>query len=196
VEPSPLAFELLTANRRSLGTQLVDHHLAISRDIHRVDDAAQWPTRVLLAASSLMVVEETVFSSVAQSVYAVCAAMHEVLSSVIPSFKSCYIRFAELHLSFVTALLAMGTAHLTYEYCGIVKAWGRPTSDQSLRECEPAARRALPLPETAVSMANIEQNSNSIRRITASPRDRQTTGSCLSPLGGKRGEQTFRRLLL
>lgn len=39
-ESSHLAIKLFTADRGSLGTQFVDHHLAIGPHIHWVDDAA------------------------------------------------------------------------------------------------------------------------------------------------------------
>lgn len=72
-----------------------------------------------------MVVEETVFSRVAQSRYAIGAATHEIISLITLSLKSRYVRLAQLHLRVAAALLAVRTAHPTYEVGGIVKAWGR-----------------------------------------------------------------------
>jgi hypothetical protein len=127
-ESSPLAVKLITADRGSLGTQFVDHHLATDPHVHRVDDAAQGPTRILPTSSRLEVVEETVFSSVAQSRYAIGVATHEILLLITTPLKSRYVRLAQLHLRIAATLLAMRAAHPTYEVSGIVKTWGRTTS--------------------------------------------------------------------
>jgi hypothetical protein len=128
-EPTPLAVELLTANRGSLGAQFIDYDLAVERHIHRVDDTAQGSARVLPAAPILLVVEVTVSSSIAQSMYAVCAAKHEIISLEAPTLKPFNIRLAQLHLRFMTALLAMRATHLACEHCEIVKGWGGPHLD-------------------------------------------------------------------
>lgn len=51
--------------------------------------------------------------------------MHEIRSLIAPSFKSRYVRLAQLHLRIAATLLAMRTAHPTYEVGGIVKSLGQ-----------------------------------------------------------------------